>query len=458
VSERPPDVVVFMTDQQRHDQVGYAGGQFETPVLDGLAERGVVFDTAYSPAPVCVPARMSLLTGMAPHRLPRQGESLALAEGHWTVAHALADAGYETALVGKMHLTPVHARHGFQTMRMCEDLYEAGGYPRGTVDDYGEWLVAHGFRDWRDSLWSGREPDPEVPTLGPFLYGPEAHPTGWIEREVLELLDRRDRDRPLFLVVSFPSPHPPWNPPEPYASRYALDDVELPSDGFEVNRELPDVFVDALTAAPQRAQSELQTRRVLTMVRGLVRHIDDAMGRIVEQLDLGRTTCFFTSDHGDYAGHRGLLMKQPWIPFDDLARVPFVATGSAVAGGRRFGQPVSTIDLAPTILEVAGVTPPAGDLDGASLAGVLADPDAAPGADRLVVCGSSTGWSMARRGRFKCIGRSDPQSVVLFDMLDDPGERHDLAPDPAHATTLAGIGAGLLTYLFEPREAPPLRP
>src|SRR6187431_1032437 len=91
----PPDVILVMTDQQRHDQVGYAsGGHFETPHLDALAARGVIFDAAYSASTICVPARTALLTGLQPHRLPTQENQFALREGFWTVAHALRHAGY----------------------------------------------------------------------------------------------------------------------------------------------------------------------------------------------------------------------------------------------------------------------------------------------------------------------------------------------------------------------------
>src|SRR5262245_9217155 len=155
VMARPPDLVLFMTDQQRFDQVGYASnGHFETPALDELAARGVVFDCAYSAATVCVPARTALLTGLHPHRLPTQDNGFALREGTWTVAHALRNAGYETALFGKMHFAPVHAQHGFDVMRCCEHLHaQAFGelsYERGDVtDDYHDWLLEHGYDDWR---------------------------------------------------------------------------------------------------------------------------------------------------------------------------------------------------------------------------------------------------------------------------------------------------------------------
>jgi hypothetical protein len=95
-SPRGPDIALFMTDQQRYDQVGYAsGGFFETPALDRLAARGVRFDAAYSASTTCVPARNALLTGIQPHRLPKSQYPMALAEGTWTVAHALQQSGYD---------------------------------------------------------------------------------------------------------------------------------------------------------------------------------------------------------------------------------------------------------------------------------------------------------------------------------------------------------------------------
>ena len=91
-----------------------------------------------------------------------------------------------------------------------------------------------------------------------------------------------------------------------------------------------------------------------------MRQIDDSVGRILERVDLSDSVVFFTSDHGDYAGNRGLLRKIPWIPYDDLARVPLVAAGRDVAGGRRSGQLVQSCDIPLTLLDYAGVTPPPG--------------------------------------------------------------------------------------------------
>ena len=168
-----PDLVLVITDQQRFDQLGYASnGHFETPNLDALAANGVIFDAAYSASTVCVPSRMSMLTGIQPHRLPTQENRYALQEGFWTVAHELRRAGYETAAIGKMHFAPVHARHGFETMRLCEHLdaqaLGALSDERGdVVDDYHDWLEAHGHTDWRLTDDDGSLPRSQRPPGSP---------------------------------------------------------------------------------------------------------------------------------------------------------------------------------------------------------------------------------------------------------------------------------------------------
>jgi arylsulfatase A-like enzyme len=426
-----PDLVLVMTDAQRFDQVGYAsGGHFDTPTLDALAASGVIFDAAYSASTTCVPARSALLTGLQPHRLPTQENGRVLREGFWTLAHELRRAGYETALIGKMHFAPVHAAHGFETMRMCEHIrwQDLGPLSRergDEYDDYHFWLLEHEFLEWR--LRADKPPFPQRP---------EAHPTTWVEREVSSFLAARDRRRPLFLVISFPHPHAPYDPPEPYASMYDPADSVLPAAGYEVNELLPLVFQYATSKSSTRpeAHDPQRVRAFLSSVRGLVRQIDDALGRLVAQLHLERSVVFFTSDHGDFAGHRGLMRKEPHIPFDDLARVPFFVTGGDIAGGRRVPQLVQSCDLALTCLDYAGLEPPEGvDFDTRSLRPLL---DGHPGPDdldRTVISATTVNWPMVRRGRYKYVEHGQHKDQpVLFDLETDPLEQVNRVDDLAY--------------------------
>lgn len=448
--EARPDLIVVMTDQQRHDQVGYSsGGHFETPVLDRLATQGVIFDTAYSASTVCVPARSALLTGLQPHRLPSQENGMALREGFWTVAHALRKAGYETALIGKMHFAPVHAEHGFETMRLCEHLSAQAlgplSHARGdTLDDYHHWLLERGLPDRRLET---------VNRSGRWELPADAHPTAWVEREVTSFLAHRDDSRPLFLVVSFPHPHAPYDPPEPYASMYSAEDSLIPEHGYELNENLPLVLQLATSRSTTRAAAADpdHLRAFLAIVRGLIRQIDDSIGRLVERLDLGSSVLLFTSDHGDYAGHRGLLRKNPWLPFDDLARVPLMAVGSGVSGGRRIEALVQSSDIALTCLDLAGLTPPERvEFDSRSLVPLLVDHDFATDDDRSVLCATTFGVGMVRQGRYKYLDHRDLGEPVLFDLVDDPHESVNKVADPRCREIAETLGQVLAAARAQP--------
>ncbi|MDQ1476485.1 MAG: arylsulfatase [Actinomycetota bacterium] len=446
-----PDLVLIMTDQQRFDQVGYeSDGFFETPHIDELAAQGVVFDRAYSGGTICVPARVSLLTGLQHHRVPKQrGSWLSMREGFWTIARELQSAGYETALVGKMHATPIRAQHGFDSLRLCEhlgNLARPSGMDPEDTDDYGDWLLARGMDDWRDAT-----PDDWLRDVGRwFPYDAMFHPTAWVEREARSVLGARDPDRPLFLIVSFPHPHAPLNPPEPYSSRYDASQMSLPADGFEVNAQLPAPFLDAMTSTrkgrtAQRVEgAEKQVLGRLSRTRALIAQIDDAVGRILERIDLAKTLVVFTSDHGDYAGHRGLLQKEPWIPFDDLARVPLVVSGLDATSGGRVSSLVQSFDFVPTCLDFAGIDFPSHVLDGRSLRSLLLGSNEPEDTHRSVTC-TTPGWPMIRLGPYKYIRHRESGRAVLFDLDRDPGETTDVLGLAAYAS----IGSHLERLLDE---------
>jgi arylsulfatase len=454
-----PDLVLFMTDQQRYDWVGYASdGHFETPNLDRLASQGTTFEHAYSGDTTCVPARVALLTGLHNWETVPHDDNLALQEGYWTVAHALREAGYETALIGRMHFWPPRSNHGFDLMRMCENISPGSGYPLDVVDDYGDWLRSQGRPDWRLVRPWGEDGEilpfnPGMP--GPWPDEPGYHSTEWIAREATEFLRRRDSTKPLFLIVSFPHPHGPYDPPEPWASMYRIEDARMPTDGFEVNDGLPESTRNALAADgwahPHRVNADdpRVERGILTAIRGLVRHIDDAMGRILDDIDLSSTVVFFTSDHGDFGGHRGLMNKIPWIAFDDLARVPLVVAGYDTTPGRRVQELVQSCDFTLTCLDYAGVDPPDAVFRTRSLRPLVTGaPDRGPLDESHPLYCAVRSLQMIRRGRYKYLPTGREEGL-LFDLVADPGETVDLFPSHGE------LAAELREILREERRRPP---
>jgi choline-sulfatase len=341
-----------------------------------------------------------------------------------------------------MHFAPIHAQHGFEVTRTCEHLVASDILaPDGRVDldDYHHWLLSQGLDEYRE-LPPNLPKDvaakvSSTPARG-FPYDADAHPTSWIIREAEGFLATRDQTRPMFLVVSFPHPHVPLDPPEPWASIYDPADVELPARGFEVNELLPALFLRALQPSESRFRvrrvddiGESGLRSMLTKVRALVRQIDDGIGRLLDLLPRGRTLIWFTSDHGDYAGHRGLLQKVPWIPFDDLARVPLVMSGPGVTAGRIIDEVVQAYDLVPTCLEAAGVELDLEQLDAQSL-WPLAGPDEPLAAERHAVFATTMGWPGVRVGSCKYIRHARFEKAVLFDLATDPDETTNLLDDP----------------------------
>jgi choline-sulfatase len=250
----------------------------------------------------------------------------------------------------------------------------------------------------------------------------------------------------MYLVVSFLHPHPPLDPPPPYETRYDPGESILPSEGFEVNEALPWSFLEPLTVQtgpfrPGRVTSPRELGRQLALTRGLVSQIDDSLGRILELLDLDRSVVCFTSDHGDFGGHRGMFRKVPWIPFEDLWRVPLVVAAPDAAPGTQRDEPVQNMDWVLTALDYAGVPYDPSCFDGRDLRPALTDPSRALDRDRTLLAGVADGWPTVRRGRHKLITRAHftLPGHALFDLEADPGETVDLAADPAHADLVADL-------------------
>ena len=450
-----PNILLIMTDQQRADSPGYAHkGPSDTPNLDRLAQQGIIFDNAYSSATSCVPARASLMTGLLHHRVPTVASNaraettsgLALKEGYWTIAHGLRQAGYQTALLGKMHFQPIRAGHGFEIAHHCEHL--PAGYPADAEDDYRRWLESTNRKDKRFA----RPSQPRV-----FPYPAEYHPTSWVTRHSLDFLANRDRSRPYFAVVSYAHPHTPYDPPEPYASMYPPEQESLPPSGYEINDSLPWPFSDAARPAGKgaifspklvRDMPEMHVRKVLAAIRALIRQIDDAIGEILQAVDLSNTVVFFLSDHGDYGGHRGFLGKLPWIPFDDLVRVPMVAAGAGITPGRRISAPVQSFDYVPTAMELAGAVMPTTDLDSRSLVNVLHGD--APDLERAVYSSTTEGWPMIRQGQYKQVWHSGADVNLLYDMETDPVESSNLGNNPAYTDMILANRKVLRNLLDKP--------
>lgn len=432
--KQPDNIVLIVSDQHRANWMSCAGSRaVHTPNLGALAVGGVRFTNVYCNAPVCVPSRMSMLTGRYPHRLGGiYVNAHSLPSDIPTVAHALSLAGYETELCGRMHFSGADQRHGYQH-RLVGDIYPS--YPGGPTTDWGELTPAQGMRS--------------IESAGPGDSAGIRYDDAVVQA-CETYVDDRSRDpaaSPLLLTVGLFGPHSPFTcPPERYGqadAAYEAADPPLPPDPEPRHPWMADWF--------RRLEADRITPAQLRMARvnyaGLVNRLDALIGRVVDAVRSlpGETVVIYLSDHGEMAGDRGMFWKLSF--FEGAVKVPMIwrsfshnadDADSAIATGHAVDAPVSLVDLAPTLVGLSsGQT--MSNLDGLDLAPLL-NGDVEPGTlDRwherpvfseAMVAGSPC--RMIRQGRHKLIYYHDHPPPQLFDLEVDPHEQHDLGQSEAH--------------------------
>lgn len=424
-----PNLLFILSDQHAWRIAGcYGDAVAETPALDRLAQRGVVFENAYSASPVCVPSRMALLTGNHPHRQEAWTNDDILASDRPTWAHALGAAGYRPTLIGRLHALGPDQLHGFARREVGDHSPNWAGVAR---HDLG--VLARANDPWRESLTRSGS--------GRSSYELKDEETAEAACAFLEGWAASAGERPFALHVGFILPHPPYvcgaTDFSHFAGRIPPPRLEPPVGEhpwlawWRENRGLPHV-----TAA--------EALRARTAYYGLVASMDRMIGRILETLeatDFARDTLvIYASDHGEQLGERGLWWKHTL--HEESVKVPLILgwPGQLPAGERRQNV-VGLTDLGPTILEALGAASLPGAAGQSFLA--VARDASAPWVDEAFgeYCtdavpawtgGMAVQQRMIRERRWKlCYYHSyRPQ---LFDLSADPDELDDLAEHPALA-------------------------
>ena len=422
--ERPPNVLFLMSDQHAYRYLGHrdeGGEPVETPTFDDLAANGTTFEGAYCAAPMCTPSRLSLLTGREPRDAGGWGNASLLKPGLATLPGTLSDAGYETCLLGKMHLGGSRQFAGFDH-RPYGDLTGLGGHQM-------------------------EQPGVDRPVIDPEKFVRDAGITGFPEsvlqeqtivQEALSFLREQrhaNPDQPWFLCASFSRPHWPRTAPARHFERYWPDGVTRPA--VEAGAAAFDhPLVDAQRAKVEGVTDE-ETMRSRAGYFACVSYLDEVVGDLLTALRadglLENTVVVYTSDHGELAGEHGLWGKLTW--HEASARVPLVVqTPAHRDGSRDVGRvrtPVSLVDMFPTLCGLAGVDAP-GDLDGVDLSDTVrtgAEPDRPPvTVDSFVRIEEGLEYRAVRDGRYKYVGFRDAPEL-LFDLERDPRELTNLAPD-----------------------------
>lgn len=485
-------VLFIMADQLRADYLScYGHPRLATPHIDRLASMGVRYTRAYTSSPVCGPSRMSLYTGRTTFSHGATWNFVPLDAGTWTLGDYLRPHGVRVALAGKTHMRPDvegMARLGIDPKSSLGVLTAECGFEPFERDDgehpnqnfnpdlaYNRWLRAKGYASpnpWNDYANAGEAADGTMlsgwslrNSRAPARVAEEHSETPYMTDRAIDFM-REAGDTPWVLHLSYIKPHWPYIAPRPYADMFGPEDI-LPAVKHERERGSHPVY-----GAFQRMQigetfSRDETREtVIPTYMGLVKQIDDHLGRLVAYLESsGRmqdTTIIFTSDHGDYLGDHWLGEKE--LFHEPSSRVPLIvydpdASANATRGSTdsRF---VEGIDILPTILDAMDVAVPAHRVEGRSLLpgvrgtekktavrwreAAFSEIDYGLYKARLMlgVANHTARAYMIRTERWKYIWYKGfaPQ---LFDLQKDPQELEDLGTSPKH-TAVLGEHQGLL--------------
>lgn len=440
----PVNIVLVMADQLSAFATSpYGNPDVLTPHMEALSRRGTRFERTYCNSPLCAPSRASFMTGMLPGDIPVNDNFEELPAGVPTFAHHLRRQGYRTVLSGKMHFVGPDQLHGFEE-RLTTDIY---------MSDF------FGAQDW-ETLGDPPRPPAVRRGLPMARMVADAGPVPWsaqldydeeVQFRALERLRqfarREDADKPWFLCVSFTQPHDPYAPAQEYWDRYEGRELALPAARPEGSSPTVwDEWVNAYQGVEMIDVDDEVITRLRRAYYGMVSYIDDKLGQIVAELErlgeLDRTVVILTSDHGDMVGEHGMFFKRTFREWS--ARVPLIFAGPGIAAGATQGQPVSLVDMFPTLLSLAGAADD-GDLDQCSAqrrGRDLLGPEA--GSEPVIIDYNANGVIATTRtvvdGRWKYVyvhGREE----LLFDLEEDPDEWHDLSHDAAHSEVLAALRA-----------------
>lgn len=483
---KKPNVILISTDQQRGDCIGAETRGVATPNIDRIGKSGTRFSKCITPHPMCQAARASILTGKLPysHGVRDNGRNLSESFGEDGLGGMFTKAGYDTHFIGKAH---------FATHETFNPTGRAECY--SSVADFSEdWRGSYfGFEDvqlmlrphhhcvWTDPPYTlhyenalnvdgrggerwAQAKEKLDPQLSHFQAWRSAlddkwHSSPWIGDRSVELIESKT-DKPYFAWVSFPDPHPPFLAPKPWCDTYDASEVDIP-ENMELDLDDRPWWHRAFLESPIRKNikrdhahdgvdwgqrgslTEEQLRDITAVYYGMIAAVDHQVGRLLDALEakgeLDNTIIIFISDHGEWLGDHGLLLKGPML-YDGLLRVPCLMAGPQIPADKVVTDPVSTLDLRSTLAELCGldVLPD----NGTSLKSLMDDKSTRD----FALCewevdetrsGIAMDLTTIRSDRYRMSVDLKTNTGELYDMQEDPNEMINLFDDPSRSAVKA---------------------
>jgi len=457
--KRKPNLLFIWTDEQRADTMAaYGNTKIHAPNLNKLAAESVVFERAYVTQPVCTPNRAAVMTGLWPHTSGCIKNNIPLPADVPCLPEMLSDPDYRTAYMGKWHLgDEIFAQHGFQEWISIEDGYSphySAGRDRNKRSDYHHFLVEHGYQpDSRGKFSRGFAARRPIEHCKPKF----------LELEACDFL-RRHCDEPFMLYINFLEPHMPFF--GPLDDEHDPEQVDLPanfSDPLEENEPLR-YRVKRESCQEKYGKDEKALRSLIAKYWGLVTQVDRSVGAILDTLEnLGlaeNTIVVYTSDHGDMMGSHNLVTKS--VMYEEAVRIPWLMRIPQLGMRQRvIANPVSQIDMVPTLLELLGCDRDA-RLDGRSLLPLIKT-DRTDRDHVYIQWNPNSGAISVKKGGTKLAGKeelkrvenessravispdgwklclSDVDKCQLFNLNEDPGETTNLFDSGRYKDVIARL-------------------
>jgi choline-sulfatase len=432
----PTNLLFICSDQHNRAMTGCYGHPLDvTPTLDALAARGTRFRNAYTNSPICMPARASLATGRWVHQIGAWDNAHPYAGQTESWHHRLRDQGFRVDSIGKLHFRGRDSGsggddHGFTQEHFPLQRRGSGDVPscaRGAMPKR-TLRIDFDAAGWGDSSYL-RYDRRNV-----------EHACGWLH-------EHAGQKRPWALFLGIGSPHTPFIAPPEYRERFDPDTVPLPPGWREPDwprHPALDFLRDRLDL--DRPFPEEVVRRANAAYLGLCAFVDDQVARVLQALETSgqadRTRVIYTTDHGESMGARGIVGK--FTMYDESAALPLIAVGPDIPSGHVCDTPVSLVDVFPTVVQSVGAdaTETDANLPGRSWWEIANEDDA----DRTVLSeyhalATRHAVYMLRDRQHKYVHYHN-DAPMLF-AADDTAELTDLAPDPAHAATVAEMESRL---------------
>ncbi len=438
-SSSRPNILMIMADQLAPQFLPcYGHPVVKAPTIDRLAAEGVVFDAAYTNAPLCAPSRFVMMSGRQPSKIAAWDNAVEFSAEIPTFAHYLAAEGYQSVLSGKMHFVGPDQLHGYDE-RLTTDVYPAD------FTWHPEWERPGEKLDWFHNMEVVTKAG--VCTRSMYLdYDDEAV---FEAKRFLFDQARDGNETPFMLTVSMIQPHDPYLCRQDKWDQYRDDDIDLPKVPY--GSVTKDPHGERLRHGYGASDIELDDNTIRDARHayyGSIGDIDDKIATLMQTLKeaglADNTIIILTADHGDMLGERGMWFKMSY--FENSARVPLIVHAPKMFSPRRVKEAVSLVDLLPTFVELARdgkqgdyATP----IEGRSL---LPHLGGTGGHDEVIgeyfAEGLDTPMFMIRRGAKKLIhAAGDP--VQYYDVEADPTEVTNLADDPAHSPAVKKLLAEL---------------